>query len=69
MALGRRAREGGSWLVRILPADVVFRGNTGNYILLILGRLTAGRARQSGRIKIEGVPEHADLFGKMFVGF
>ncbi len=54
---------------REVAADVVFRGNTGNYILLIFGRLTAGRARQSGRIKIEGVPEQADLFSKMFLGF
>ena len=48
--------------------DVIFRCDTGNYILFIFGRLTAGSATASGRLTIEGSPELAANFSAWFQG-
>jgi len=49
-------------------ADVTFRCNTGNYLLLVYGRLTLDRAVDTGRLQIEGNREQASLFTTLFQG-
>jgi len=49
-------------------ADVMFRCNTGDYILLVYGRLPLDRAVDTGRIEIEGNREQAFLFPTLFQG-
>ena len=50
-------------------ADVTFRGNTGNYILLIYGRLQPRQGVANGRLTIEGSQAEADNFTAWFKGF
>ena len=50
-------------------ADATFQGNTGNYILLIYGRLDVGRAIESGRLSISGGQDRASDFTAWFRGF
>ena len=50
-------------------ADVTFRGNTGNYILLIYGRLAPSHGVATGRLTIEGSQKEADNFTAWFKGF
>lgn len=49
-------------------ADATFRCNTGNYILLIYGRLDLERGRDTGRLEVEGNPDLASLFNTRFRG-
>ena len=51
------------------PADVVFRGSTGNYILLMFGRLQVEQALASGRLTAEGSADQAKNFNAWFPGF
>jgi hypothetical protein len=51
------------------PADVTFRCNTGNYILLIYGRLSPQKGVANGRLTIEGSQAEADNFAAWFKGF
>ena len=51
------------------PADAVFRCNTGNYILLMFGRLQVERAVADGRLSIEGSQDQARNFNAWFKGF
>jgi len=51
------------------PADVTFRCNTSNYILLIYGRLNVERAIAAGRLAIEGPQDQASNFTAWFQGF
>lgn len=51
------------------PADAVFKCNTGNYILLIYGRLDVDQASRAGRLEITGSMEQAANFTKWFKGF
>jgi maleylpyruvate isomerase len=51
------------------PADVTFRGTTGNALLLIYGRLTLERAVEAGRLAILGERSQAALFSTLFQGF
>ena len=51
------------------PADAVFRCNTGNYILLMFGRLQVKRAVADGRLSIEGSQDQAKNFNAWFKGF
>ena len=50
-------------------ADVTFQGNTGNYILLIYGRLDVGQAINTGRLSIEGDRDRSLDFTAWFQGF
>lgn len=50
-------------------ADVTFGCDTGNYILLIYGRLNVDRAVASGRLSVEGPKELAANFTSWFEGF
>ena len=50
-------------------ADTVFRCNTGNYILLIYGRLDVNQASTNGRLDITGSMEQAINFTAWFKGF
>ena len=50
-------------------ADVVLRGSTGNYILLMFGRLQADQAIASGRLTAEGPVDLAKNFNAWFPGF
>ncbi len=50
-------------------ADAVFHCNSGDYILLIYGRLSLEQGIVSGRLKIEGSPDRAADFTKWFQGF
>lgn len=50
-------------------ADTVFRCNTGNYILLIFGRLDVDQATRDGRLEITGSVEQAANFTAWFKGF
>ena len=50
-------------------ADITFRCNTGNYILLIYGRLTPSHGVATGRLTIEGSQKEADNFTAWFKGF
>lgn len=49
-------------------ADVTFRCKTGDYLLLIYGRLPLDRAVDTGRLTIEGNRQHAALFTVLFRG-
>jgi uncharacterized protein (TIGR03083 family) len=49
-------------------ADVTFRCHTGDYILLVYGRLPLDRALDTGRLEIEGNREQAGLFATLFQG-
>jgi uncharacterized protein (TIGR03083 family) len=49
-------------------ADVTFRCHTGDYILLVYGRLPLDRAVAAGRLEIEGKREQAFLFTALFQG-
>ena len=51
------------------PPDVTFHCNTGNYILLIFGRLDLEGASDTGRLVIEGAKERAAHFTAWFQGF
>jgi hypothetical protein len=51
-----------------IDADVTFRCNTGNYILLVYGRLPLDRAMDTGRLAIAGKREQAFLFPTLFQG-
>ena len=51
------------------PADVVFRGSAGNYILLMFGRLQVEQALASGRLTAEGSVDLAKNFNAWFPGF
>jgi uncharacterized protein (TIGR03083 family) len=51
------------------PADVVFRCSTGNYILLMFGRLQVDPPIASGRLTIEGSSEQSKNFNAWFKGF
>ena len=50
-------------------ADAVFRCNTGDYILLIFGRLDVKQASADGRLDITGSMEQAANFTAWFKGF
>ena len=50
-------------------ADVIFRCNTGNYILLIYGRLSVAEGLTSGRLSIDGSRKRATHFTSWFQGF
>ena len=50
-------------------ADVVFRCSTGNYILLMFGRLQVERAVADGRLSVEGSQDQAKNFNAWFKGF
>lgn len=49
-------------------ADVTFRCNTGNYLLLIYGRLDLGKVVDAGRLAIEGDRALAARFNDLFQG-
>lgn len=49
--------------------DVVFRTDTGNYILLIYGRLNVAGAIAEGRIQVDGNQDQAANFTVWFQGF
>lgn len=51
-----------------IGADVTLRCNTGDYILLVYGRLPLERAVDTGRLEIEGNREQAFLFQTLFQG-
>ena len=51
------------------PADVVFGCSTGNYVLLMFGRLEVESAVAAGRLSIEGSPDQAKNFNVWFKGF
>jgi len=51
------------------PADAIFRCNTGNYILLMFGRLQVERAVADGRLSIDGSFDQAKNFNAWFKGF
>ena len=50
-------------------SDVTFHCNTGNYVLLMFGRLQVERAVADGRLKVEGSMERAKDFNYWFKGF
>lgn len=50
-------------------ADVVFTCDTGNYILLIYGRLDVSQAIAQGRLQVRGDQEQAVNFTAWFKGF
>ena len=50
-------------------ADAIFRCYTGNYILLMFGRLQVEQAIADGRLSIEGSLEQAKNFNVWFKGF
>ncbi len=50
-------------------ADAVFHCDSGDYILLIYGRLSVARGISSGRLRVEGSPERAADFTRWFQGF
>lgn len=49
-------------------ADVTFRCNTGNYLLLIYGRLDLAKGAPAGRLAITGNQELAAQFSSLFRG-
>ncbi len=49
--------------------DVVFSCSTGNYVLLMFGRLEVESAVAAGRLSIEGSPDQAKNFNVWFKGF
>ena len=48
--------------------NVTFRCHTGDYLLLVYGRLPLDRAVDTGRLEIEGNREQAFLFNTLFQG-
>ena len=50
-------------------ADATFRCDTGNYILLIYGRIGVDQGVTSGKLNIEGPKERAAEFTTWFQGF
>lgn len=50
-------------------ADVVFKCDTGNYILLLYGRLDVEQAIVEGRLQVQGSQEQAVNFTAWFKGF
>ena len=50
-------------------ADAVFSCDTGNYILLIYGRLSVDHGLASGRLHIDGTLDRASEFTQWFQGF
>jgi len=50
-------------------ADAIFRCDTGNYLLLMFGRLQVERAVADGRLSVEGSMERAKDFNAWFKGF
>ena len=50
-------------------ADAILRGSTGNYLLLIFGRLQVEPAVASGRLSVEGSLDQAQTFNTWFPGF
>jgi len=51
-----------------VEADATFHCDTGNYILLIYGRLALDQGLDSGRLEVEGNRELASLFNTRFRG-
>lgn len=51
-----------------ISTDVTFRCHTGDYILLVYGRLPMERAVDTGRLEIKGHREQAGLFTTLFQG-
>ena len=51
------------------PADVTFRCNTENYILMMYGRLEVERAVSDRRLAVDGSIELAKHFNTWFKGF
>jgi hypothetical protein len=51
-----------------IGADVTFHCHTGDYILLVYGRLPLDRAMDTGRLEIEGNRAQAFLFTTLFQG-
>jgi hypothetical protein len=51
-----------------IGADVTFRCRTGDYILLVYGRLPLDQAVDTGRLEIAGSREQALLFHTLFQG-
>ena len=49
--------------------DITFKCNTGNYVLLIFGRLNLDEASATGRLVIEGAKDRASEFTTWFKGF
>src|SRR5262245_1387627 len=49
-------------------ADVTFRCTTGNYLLLVFGRLSVAQAVDTGRLEIAGNRHQASLFTTLFQG-
>ncbi|MFQ5874564.1 MAG: SCP2 sterol-binding domain-containing protein, partial [Dehalococcoidia bacterium] len=49
--------------------DVTFHCNTGNYLLVIYGRLSSDWGAIQGRLAIEGRREQATVFSTWFRGF
>ena len=49
--------------------DVIFNCKTGNYILMMYGRLEIESAVEEGRLSIEGSIELAKNFNTWFKGF
>ena len=50
------------------PGDVIFRCETGIFVLLMFGRLTVQAARDSGTLDVDGDPGLADRFSQWFRG-
>ena len=50
-------------------ADVTFRCDTGNYVLMMYGRLEVERAIADGRLLVEGSVDRAKHFNTWFKGF
>jgi uncharacterized protein (TIGR03083 family) len=66
------AVNGGEFQIEIPgdgEADAVFNCDTGNYILLIFGRLDVKQASAEGRLDITGSMEQAGNFTSWFKGF
>jgi uncharacterized protein (TIGR03083 family) len=51
------------------PANAILRGDTGNYLLLIFGRLNVEQAVAAGRLTVEGSLDEAKTFNAWFPGF
>ena len=49
--------------------DAIFRCDTGNYLLLMFGRLQVEQAITDGRLMVEGSLEQAKNFNEWFKGF
>jgi uncharacterized protein (TIGR03083 family) len=49
-------------------ADVTFSGTTGDYMLLVYGRLPLDQAIHTGRLEVAGDRQQASLFSTLFLG-